>query len=86
MLDLLDSKARSRVQQSIREQVRAGALRQATIAIEELVAQSQDDRLVEAAYKSAEESVWIGSGCRAACSHPPASMPSPKRSERWAIS
>lgn len=62
MLNLLDSKTRSQVQQSIRRQVEAGGLDAATSAVEDLVQQSGDNELMQAALTSARAADldWIG--------------------------
>ena len=62
MLDLLDWKSRSQVTQRVREQLQAGALGAATMVIEDFVAQSRDDDLVQAACIAAETADldWIG--------------------------
>ena len=58
MLDLLVSQDRSRLAQRIWEQVTAGSLRAATIAIEEFVEQSEDENLIQAARTSAANLNW----------------------------
>jgi hypothetical protein len=62
MLDFLDWKSRSQVTQRIREQLQAGALGTATTVIEDFVAQSRDDDLVQAACTAAETADldWVG--------------------------
>ena len=62
MLDLLDWKSRSQVTQRIREQLHVGALGTATTVIEDFVAQSRDDDLVQAACTAAETADldWVG--------------------------
>jgi hypothetical protein len=58
MLDLLVSQDRSQLARRIWEQVRAGSLRAATIAIEEFVEQSEDENLIQAARTSAANLNW----------------------------
>jgi hypothetical protein len=55
MLDLLDWKSRSQVNERVRELLQQGELASATTVIEEFVARTEDDTLVQAARTAAEK-------------------------------